>query len=81
MNYAQALKAGSRDGWARAEGLSMTAAYAQSLASKWCMQPKAIYDWAVKHRVDIQRHAKALHEDDLWIWEQMLNDLPFKETP
>lgn len=76
--YKAALKVGNRKGWGVVpnDSVALTAAQAQFLGIKWCLNPAAIFNWAVKYNIPIWNMARQLHSDDNWAWEYFMNDKP-----
>ena len=76
LTYRQALKQptskGGR-GWKYAGPVSMQAAMAQALGVQYCLNGKAIYEWANRHHVHLWQERKRLQAPDLLL-VAVLND-------
>ena len=67
-------------GWAHADKESMQASQAQTLGVRHCMQPKSIFDWAVKHKVDLLAARKLLHPYNDILLVAVLNNWSIEKT-
>jgi hypothetical protein len=77
--YQQALAQPKGKGWAHAGPASIQAALAQALGMKFCLNPKAIYDYANRHDTSLWENRKKLEQPDLLL-VAVLNDWTLDRT-
>ncbi len=77
MTYKEALAYPAKhEGWAHVgkDSPSMWAVAAQALGRTYCIRPEAIYNWAVKHTVNLQEQLSTFIDNSDLLLVCVLND-------
>lgn len=58
------------------DALNLQAEAARALANKFALNPRAVYDWANRQRVDLVSEGHRLSKPDSGLWEAVLSNKP-----